>query len=146
LSTAPNQVACFSYPLGAGFVYYATIPLDYYLPGSGGTGNVIAPALTGSYTPNVISYAHELRSPLHFRPPALAAGGGLPLYLENADGTPIAASRVPQIQIYAATDVTLPLGSWTLLSHPLVLTNGLVRVDGVSATNSGRFFRAVEIP
>jgi len=28
-----SQVVAFSYPLGAGFVYYSAIPLDYYLDG-----------------------------------------------------------------------------------------------------------------
>jgi len=143
LSVATNQIACFSYPLGAGFIYYSSIPLDYYLAGS---GNAITPAVTNIYTPNVISYTHELYAPLLFLTPGPAAGGMLPLFLANADGTPISPLRVPQIRVYATANLALPLGSWTLLSNPLVLTNGLVRVDDVSLTNSGRFFRAVEIP
>jgi hypothetical protein len=144
LSTATNQIACFSYPLGAGFIYYSSIPLDYYV---GGSGNVITPAVTNTYTPNVISYAHELYSPLRFLTPGPVAGGLLPLYLANADGTPISLLRVPQIRVYTSTALALPLGSWTLLPNPLVLTNGLLRVGGVSATNSaGTFFRAVELP
>jgi hypothetical protein len=142
LSTASNQVACLSYPLGAGFVYYSTIPLDAFIGGGSG----FALNLTTIYTPNVISYVHELHPRLRFLTPGPAVGGVLPLYLENLDGTPIAPERVPQIRVYASTDLALPLGSWTLLSNPLVLTNGLVRVDGVTATNAGRFFRAVEIP
>jgi uncharacterized repeat protein (TIGR01451 family) len=146
LQTGPNQVASFAYPLGAGFIYYSAIPLDYYLPGGGGGGNVIAAPLTNIYTPNVISYVHELRAPLRFLPPALGAGDNLLLHLESADGVPIAPHRLPQIRIYSTTNVTQPIGSWTLLANPLVLTNGLVRVENVSATNAGRFFRAVELP
>jgi uncharacterized repeat protein (TIGR01451 family) len=146
LQTGPNQVASFAYPLGAGFIYYSAIPLDYYLPGGGGGGNVIAAPLTNIYTPNVISYVHELRAPLRFLPPALGAGDNLLLHLESADGVPIAPHRLPQIRIYSTTNVTQPIGSWTLLANPLVLTNGQVRVENVSATNAGRFFRAMEIP
>jgi hypothetical protein len=146
LQTGPNQVASFAYPLGAGFIYYSSIPLDYYLPGAGGVGNVIAPALTNIYTPNVISYVHELRAPLRFLSPTLSAGDNLLLHLESADGQPIAPPRLPQIRIYSTTNVTQPIGSWTLLANPLVLTNGQVRVENVSATNAGRFFRAMEIP
>jgi hypothetical protein len=53
---------------------------------------------------------------------------------------------VPQIRIYGSPDLALPLGSWTLLNNPLVLTNGLLRLDGVSVTNSELYLRAVEIP
>jgi hypothetical protein len=146
LQTGPDQIASFAYPLGAGFVYYSSIPLDYYLPGAGGGGNVIAPPLTNIYTPNVISYVHELRAPLRFLTPALGGGNSLPLHLESADGVPIAPQRLPQIQIYSTTNITQPIGSWTLLANPLVLTNGKVRVENVSATNAGQFFRALEVP
>jgi hypothetical protein len=146
LQTGPNQVASFAYPLGAGFIYYSSIPLDCYLPGNGCAANVIAAPLTNIYTPNVISYVHELHAPLRFLTPALIAGNNLPLHLESADGVPIAPQRLPQIRIYSTTNVTQPIGSWTLLANPLVLTNGKVRVENVSATNAGRFFRALEVP
>jgi len=146
LSIAPDQVACFAYPLGAGFIYYSSIPLDCYLTGNGCAGNIIASTLTGIYTPNVISYVHELFAPLRFLTPALSAGNYLPLHLESADGVPIAPHRLSQIRIYSTTNVTQPIGSWTLLANPLVLTNGQVRVENVSATNAGRFFRAAEVP
>jgi len=32
---APNEIVDFYYAFGAGYVYYSTIPLDYYLAGSG---------------------------------------------------------------------------------------------------------------
>lgn len=146
LSSATDQVACLAYPLGAGFIYYSSIPLDCYLPGNGCAGNVIAAPLTDIYTPNVISYVHELRAPLRFLTPTLSAGDNLPLHLESADGVPIAPQRLPQIRIYSTTNVAQPIGSWTLLANPLVLTNGQVRVENVSATNAGRFFRAMEVP
>jgi hypothetical protein len=138
-----NQIAGFSYSLGAGFVYYSTIPLDYYLAGA---ANVITTNLQTIYTPNALIYLHSLNAPLHFLPPALAGGGVLPLYLGNADNTPISPDRVPQISVYSATNLAVPV-TWKLLSNPLVFSNGLVRVDGVQATNfPSTFFRAVEVP
>jgi len=55
-----NQVVAFSYPLGAGHVYYASIPLDCYLAGAGCTGNVIAVALQTIYVPNLLKYVESL--------------------------------------------------------------------------------------
>jgi|GEM_PF-1292574 len=143
LSTASNQVACFSYPLGAGFIYYSTIPLDVYIGG----GSALASTLTSIYTPNVISYVHELYSPLRFLTPGPAVGGMLPLFLASSDSTAITPIRVPQVRVYSSSNLSLPFGNWTLLSNPLVLDNGLLRVDGLQTTNfPAMFFRAVELP
>jgi hypothetical protein len=141
-----NLVVSFAYPLGAGFVYYSTIPLDHYLDGFGGSV-AIATNSQFIYTPNVLHYMHNLNSPLKFLAPALGAASALPLYLGNLDNTPLAADRVPQIQIYSASNIALPLGSWSLLGNPRALSNGVLRIDGISATNPPpTFFRAVEVP
>jgi subtilisin family serine protease len=62
LSAGPSadNVAAFSYPLGSGFVYYSSIPLDFYLD-QGGPGQ---PALNFRtiYTPNVLAYMDNLKS------------------------------------------------------------------------------------
>lgn len=141
-----NQVAAFSYPLGAGFVYYSTIPLDCYLAGSGCQTSVIATNLQTIYTPNALIYLHTLNPPLRFLPPVLGAGGDLPLLLGNADNTPMSQDRLPQIRVHAATGLAAPV-TWTLLNNPMVFSNGLVRVNGLKATNfPSTFFRALETP
>ena len=147
LGTGPDQIAAFSYPVGAGVVYYSTIPLDHYLPGGGGGAHAISGALTGIYTPNAITYLHELHPLLVILHPVVAANGSFSLYLANVDGTPIQASRLPWIDLRSTTDASQPIGAWSLLGNPKVLTNGLVRVDGFSVNASaGTFFRAVESP
>jgi hypothetical protein len=59
LSAGPDSsnVAAFSYPLGAGTVYYSTIPLDFYLDGPYGQP---AENLATVYTPNVLTYGDTL--------------------------------------------------------------------------------------
>ncbi len=47
-----DEVVTFAYPLGAGTVVYSTIPLDYYLSGSGSVA-----AFRDIYAPNVIAFA-----------------------------------------------------------------------------------------
>jgi subtilisin family serine protease len=59
LSNGPdaNHVAALSYPLGAGSVYYSTIPLDFYLYGN-------APfAFSQIYAPNMLTYGVSLARP-----------------------------------------------------------------------------------
>ena len=142
-----SQVVSFSYQLGAGFVFYSTIPLDCYLPSGACLGNVIANPLTNIYTPNVLLYLHTLNTPLRFRAPVLSAGNALPLFLGPSDNSLLSTDRVAQIQIYSGTNVAAALSNWTLLANPLVLTNGLLRVDGINATGAPpKFFRAVENP
>jgi hypothetical protein len=52
-----NQIAAFSYGLGHGFVYYSTIPLDFYLEGFG--PNPPRDNFNQIYTPNVLAYAES---------------------------------------------------------------------------------------
>jgi hypothetical protein len=51
------------------------------------------------------------------------------------------------VHVYATTTVALPFSNWILLSNPVVSSNGQLRVEGISVTNSSlRFFRAAEAP
>ena len=56
LSTGdPEHVVTLSYAFGEGSVIYSTIPLDFYLAGSGSV-----PAFADVYAPNVVNYAASL--------------------------------------------------------------------------------------
>jgi len=67
LSTGdPSRAVTFSYPLGAGYVVYSSIPLQYYLSSKPSW----APAFHSIYAPNVVAYALNLRG---FTPPPPAS-------------------------------------------------------------------------
>jgi len=68
----PNRVAAFSYRLGAGVVYYSTIPLDYYLGGFG--SNPPQSNFANVYTPNVLTYVQAIQSPQPVPEPASISG------------------------------------------------------------------------
>jgi|GEM_PF-2146973 hypothetical protein len=53
----PDEIVTFSYPYGAGCVVYSTIPLDFYLAGSG--PNPPRDNFALIYAPNVVAYAAE---------------------------------------------------------------------------------------
>ncbi len=53
-----SQVVAFSYPLGSGFLYYSSIPLDFYLEGSGGGTFLLN--VTNTYAPNMLLYVQSL--------------------------------------------------------------------------------------
>jgi uncharacterized repeat protein (TIGR01451 family) len=55
-----NSVIAFSYPLGAGHVYYSSILLDCYLAGGGCESAAIAPVLAEIYLPNVLAYMNSV--------------------------------------------------------------------------------------
>ncbi len=53
---SPNNLVSFMYPLGGGFLFYSSIPLDCYLTNGGCGGSIIGPPLQNIYTPNVLAY------------------------------------------------------------------------------------------
>ncbi len=74
-------------------------------------------------------------------------GSDLRLLLQTADGSPITPERAAHVSIHATTNLSLPFLNWTPLTNSMVLTNGLLQMDGLSTSNSvQRFFRAVETP
>jgi hypothetical protein len=54
----PTHSVAFYYPFGDGFVYYSTIPLDFYLEGAG--SNPPADEFRNIYTPNAITFVDSL--------------------------------------------------------------------------------------
>jgi hypothetical protein len=53
----PSRAAAFIFPLGAGFVYYSTIPLDFYQQGLG--LNPPRDNFVNIYAPNVLAYVAQ---------------------------------------------------------------------------------------
>ena len=51
-----DEIVALSYGLGGGFVYYSTIPLDFYLSGSGGIFTNMR-----NYAANVVAYGNDIR-------------------------------------------------------------------------------------
>ena len=112
------------------------------VPGSAGLYSAV---VSNSYGLAVSSRA-ALNLPLRLLPPVLGTGNALPLYVCTSDGSSLSADRASRVRIYAATNILLPFTNWTQLSVPLVFSNGLLRADGVQATNSLNFYRAAETP
>ena len=94
-----------------------------------------------------VSMNATLSPPLRFQTPVLSGGNALPLGLQNSDGSVVASNRASRVQLYSATGVAPPLNNWTLVTNPVTFSNGLLRVDGLLATNpASQFFRAQETP
>ena len=77
--TDPTQIVDFSYELGSGYVYYSSIPVDYYLSGFGN-----APprdAMVNTYAPNELAYASNLGIPTATPEPGSFVLAGLGLLI-----------------------------------------------------------------
>jgi hypothetical protein len=95
---------------------------------------------------NAVHWTANQSSALRFLAPQ-SIGSNLRLLLQTADGSPIPPERAAHVSIHATTNVSLPFLNWPALTNTMVLTNGLLRMDGLSASNPvQRFFRAVETP
>ncbi len=124
----------------------------------GATSNVLAVTATtntsGIYRAIVsnpygesISPGAALNLPLRFLSP-VRSGNSLPLFLANADGSPITPVQAAKIQLFTASSPGLPFASWTPATNSVVLVGGLLRVDGITlnSSNSRSFFRAQQMP
>ncbi|MHB8520771.1 MAG: hypothetical protein ACYDH9_08425 [Limisphaerales bacterium] len=59
----------------------------------------------------------------------------------------MSSNRVSQIHVYGSADLALAFANWPQLTNVLLLTNGTLRMDGLTVSGSGmQFFRAVETP
>jgi Immunoglobulin domain len=92
-----------------------------------------------------ISPAVSLNPPIHFLQP-IPSGSVLTLFLANLDGSPVTADEAARIELFTTTDPSQPFSSWTPAAYPMVITNGLLRVDGVPLSGSRSFFRALLTP
>ena len=107
-----------------------------------GTYSIVVSNLYGTTT----SLNALLNPQLRFLPPVVA-GGTFSLFLVDADGSPVAASRAARVNLYATTNLASPLSLWTLLTNAVVPSGSQLRADGFDVTNtSRRFFKAVEAP
>jgi outer membrane protein assembly factor BamB len=85
--------------------------------------------------------------PLKLNPSVVSATGPFRLQIGNADGSPLAASRVANISVLAATNLVAETNGWTRFTNPTVLNNGVLQVDDPGSTSRPRqFFRVVEQP
>jgi hypothetical protein len=111
-------------------------------PGSPGAYSVVVSNLYGMTT----SLNAMLNPQLRFLSPVVS-GGAFSLFLVDADGSPVAASRASRVNLYATTNLALPMSMWTLLTNTVLPSGSQLRADGFNVTNSAlRFYRAVEAP
>ncbi len=111
-------------------------------PGSTGAYSVVVSNLYGTTT----SLNATLNPQLRFLSPTIS-GGTFSLFLVNTDGSPVATNRASRINIFASTNVALPISEWMLTTNTVVPSGAELRADGFSvSTNASRFFRAVETP
>jgi len=154
MSNGPNaaNVASLSYSLGSGRVYYAAIPLDFYLDGAG--NNPPATAMTTIYAPNMLAYGASFVPTTDYYKATLA---GNQTALEFETSTPYPGPNVftntlnPQLELLDASGNPVPGAQVLLLAdgrnEELIatgLTAGATYVLQVSSANGcqGEYFIA----
>jgi hypothetical protein len=77
--------------------------------------------------------------------PVCRTDGSVQLQIANVDGTSITADRLGGIEVYAASAVQAGLSNWARLASPLVLTNGVLRMEStMGAAPAQRYFYVLE--
>jgi outer membrane protein assembly factor BamB len=81
---------------------------------------------------------------LRLDPPSLAAPGRLQLTIRTVDGTAIDSNRFATLGVLTSPDANTGLQFWSQLTNSLFLTNGLVQIFDLDATQPRQFFIATE--
>ena len=69
------------------------------------------------------------------------------VWIGASDGTEIERSRIGNIEVYATTDVTVPVSEWTRLPGNLLTAGNLLFIDDMAAgSHSARFYCTMERP
>ncbi len=110
--------------------------------GSPGQYSVV---VSNPYGQTVSGFA-TLNLPLRFLTPGKPVPSALQLMLTDSDGSVVSSNRAARVQIYSTTSIKQPFSQWLLVTNPVIATNGLLQVNGLTTTPASRFFRAVEIP
>jgi hypothetical protein len=108
-----DRVSALAYGLGSGLVYYASIPLDYYLDQSG-TGQPGANFRT-IYTPNALTFVNSFRAPPEDWYQVTLTGDQTALKLEtrvpSAGPGEFVNNLQPHLQLYDSSDTLLQEGT-----------------------------------
>ena len=83
--------------------------------------------------------------PIRLSSPNIHPGGNFELFVGYVSGLPFTLGDITRIRILSASVVGSPSANWQQVSNPIVLlTNGVLRVDGLSISNSSSKFYRVE--
>jgi outer membrane protein assembly factor BamB len=106
-------------------------------------GRIYAHSTTGGIAVDV-----SLPPALKLLSPRFLSRTQLQLTVSTADGSPVAANRLPKIQVLATNSLRASLSTWPMLTNPLVLgSDGLARLTNtVSAGAALQFYRVAEQP
>ena len=72
-------------------------------------------------------------------------GTDLQLWIGAENGVAIDPERLAKMEVCWTTDLSAPIEGWSRLANNLVLTNGVVRVDGVKTADAA-FYIVIEAP
>jgi hypothetical protein len=84
---------------------------------------------------------------LKFDAPLFVASNTIDLAVRTVTGAPVSSNRFTNLEVRAATSLSIATTQWTKLTNSLVLTGGVVRVPNVApGTNATRYFILNEQP
>jgi hypothetical protein len=86
-----------------------------------------------------------------FKPVLLSVAGDAPpgavrILAGNADQSPFDAARVPNVQLYFTTNLTLDVADWAPVTNSFYLTNGVLECDLPTTGLSNGFWQVIEQP
>jgi hypothetical protein len=119
-----NRVVAFAYGLGAGMVYYSSIPLDYYVDYSSAS---VTTVMRNIYVPNVIEYTTAYTAE------------GRPIIYSGPDNLEVTAGTTATLTVFATGEGPLQY-QWLFNGGVLPgATNNPLRLENVTSANAGQY-------
>ena len=84
---------------------------------------------------------------LRFLPLQLLTDGSFQIRIGTSDGSPIHASRLGGLEVYASADLTTRSSAWDRLNETMAVVNGVAQFrDAESGGQTNRFYYFLERP
>jgi hypothetical protein len=107
---------------------------------------------TGNYTvianhptsPASADASLSVYKPIQLGLAALPSPGGFELLVANQDGSAFESERVPNLQIYSTTNLTLDFADWNIETNTGVISNGVLQIDFPDDGSGGRYWHVTE--
>ncbi len=94
--------------------------------------------------PATASAALSVYKPIELGLGAWPSGGGFTLLVANCDGSPFEPQRIPNLQVYSATNLDSETSTWNLETNTGSISNGTLQIAFPDDGSSSKFWRVRE--
>lgn len=96
------------------------------------------------YTPASAGLTLKVFKPINLGMMAQPTPGTFDLMISNQDGSAFEPERVPNLQVYSTTNLSLDISQWNVETNSGVISNGILQINFQDLDGNIKFWRVVE--